>query len=125
MTTILNTGDSSLLDGTHDVARPVLGQNHDFQNIEEDEAVSSYENKSDSDCSVFDEDFLPSSLADEILTPQQLKRRSSRSQSGTLSLRPNIKEEAIHRLTIKDHTTISGKEDGKYLVQQEDLFFMD
>lgn len=40
---------------------------------------------------VFEEDFLPGSLADVILTPQELKRRDSRSQSGTLNNRQSLR----------------------------------
>ncbi|KAI5960240.1 hypothetical protein CANMA_004020 [Candida margitis] len=40
---------------------------------------------------VFEEDFLPSSLADVVLSPQELKRRDSRSQSGTLNNRPSLR----------------------------------
>lgn len=36
------------------------------------------------------EDWVPASLGSHILTPQERKRRSSRSQSGTLTLRPTI-----------------------------------
>ncbi|EMG46037.1 LEE1 Zinc finger protein LEE1 [Candida maltosa Xu316] len=39
---------------------------------------------------MFEEDFIPSSLSDVILTPQELRRRVSRSQSGTLNVRPNF-----------------------------------
>lgn len=36
------------------------------------------------------EDYIPESLGDLILTPQEKKRRDSRSQSGTLLVRPDI-----------------------------------
>lgn len=36
------------------------------------------------------EDYVPGSLGDLILTPQEMQRRDSRSQSGTLLVRPNI-----------------------------------
>lgn len=39
---------------------------------------------------MFEEDFIPGSLSDVILTPQELKRRDSRSQSGNLNVRPNL-----------------------------------
>lgn len=38
-----------------------------------------------------EEDYVPGSLSDLILTPQELQRRDSRSQSGTLLVRPNLK----------------------------------
>ena len=39
---------------------------------------------------MFEEDFIPGSLSDVILTPQELKRRDSRSQSGNLNVRPSL-----------------------------------
>ena len=36
------------------------------------------------------EDYVPGSLSDLILTPQEIQRRDSRSQSGTLLVRPNL-----------------------------------
>ncbi len=36
------------------------------------------------------EDYVPGSLSDLILTPQEMQRRDSRSQSGTLLVRPNL-----------------------------------
>ncbi|CAI5758244.1 unnamed protein product [Candida verbasci] len=52
---------------------------------DDEEEVESAEN------SIFEEDFLPNSLTDIILTPQEVERRDSRSQSGTLNVRPNFK----------------------------------
>ncbi|RLV95013.1 Zinc finger protein LEE1 [Spathaspora sp. JA1] len=42
------------------------------------------------DLSKYEEDYVPQSLSDVILTPQELQRRDSRSQSGTLSVRPKL-----------------------------------
>lgn len=39
----------------------------------------------------FEEDYVPALLGDLILTPQELQRRDSRSQSGTLLLRPPLR----------------------------------
>lgn len=45
---------------------------------------------------IFEEDYVPASLGDIILTPQELQRRDSRSQSGTLFIRPNLNNEKIN-----------------------------
>ncbi|CAK9439139.1 uncharacterized protein LODBEIA_P33630 [Lodderomyces beijingensis] len=72
--------------------------------------------------SVFEEDFLPSSLADVILTPQELQRRDSRSQSGTLNIRPNMKDIWDNsRYPTNDFAT---RGDDK-LTQHDDLFLME
>ncbi|KAI3404254.2 hypothetical protein KGF56_002893 [Candida oxycetoniae] len=70
---------------------------------------------------VFEEDFLPSSLADVILTPQELKHRDSRSQSGTLSIRPTFDGFQSHdsRFLLSDR----GKE--QLLSHHEDVFLME
>lgn len=49
----------------------------------EEDAIEDDEN-------AFFEDYVPASLGNLILTPQELQRRDSRSQSGTLWVRPNI-----------------------------------
>lgn len=50
----------------------------------------SHLNSAGDNSDVFEEDYVPGSLSDLILTPQELVRRDSRSQSGTLLLRPNL-----------------------------------
>lgn len=50
----------------------------------------SREDAVEDDENAFFEDYVPASLGDLILTPQELQRRDSRSQSGTLWVRPNI-----------------------------------
>lgn len=63
---------------------------------------------------VFFEDYVPASLGNLILTPQECKRRNSRSQSGTLLVRPNIA------------STISfDKRSEKKLPSGDDVFLMD
>ena len=42
------------------------------------------------DDNVFFEDYVPASLGNLILTPQERQRRNSRSQSGTLLVRPTV-----------------------------------
>ncbi|KAK6459612.1 uncharacterized protein RJT20DRAFT_17526 [Scheffersomyces xylosifermentans] len=49
-----------------------------------------FTNSGTSNNEVFAEDYVPGSLSDVILTPQELQRRDSRSQSGTLFARPNL-----------------------------------
>ncbi|CUM65003.1 uncharacterized protein PRCAT00002622001 [Priceomyces carsonii] len=39
---------------------------------------------------IYEEDYVPGSLGDLILTPQELQRRDSRSQSGTLLVKPSL-----------------------------------
>lgn len=55
----------------------ILDGSHGEDAIEDDE-------------NAFFEDYVPASLGNLILTPQELQRRDSRSQSGTLWVRPNI-----------------------------------
>lgn len=42
----------------------------------------------------YEEDYVPASLGDIILTPQEMQGRDSRSQSGTLLVRPNLSSNA-------------------------------
>lgn len=48
------------------------------------------DDESEDESNAFYEDFVPASLGNLILTPQEKQRRDSRSQSGTLLVRPNI-----------------------------------
>lgn len=54
----------------------------------------------------FEEDFVPGSLGNLILTPQEMQRRDSRSQSGTLLVRPSFNwgllDRTIDQLILKD-----------------------
>lgn len=54
--------------------------------IADDESEENFDN----DDSALFEDFVPASLGSLILTPQERQRRNSRSQSGTLLVRPNL-----------------------------------
>lgn len=54
--------------------------------FDDDDSEENYDN----DDNAFFEDFVPASLGNLILTPQERQRRSSRSQSGTLLARPNL-----------------------------------
>ncbi|CAK7895382.1 hypothetical protein CAAN1_05S03356 [[Candida] anglica] len=76
--------------------------------------------------SFFEEDYVPSSLSDLILNPQELQRRDSRSQSGTLLVRPNFstlfdKSEGETRPTLttpnKDSTGHSHGHDDVFLME--------
>lgn len=60
----------------------------------------------------FEEDYVPGLLGDLILTPQELQRRDSRSQSGTLLLRPPL------RLIISSSKDEGGK--GKRTDEKKD-----
>lgn len=56
----------------------------------DDSAILDYDSDPKNNDDVFEEDYVPASLGDIILTPQELQRRDSRSQSGTLLVRPNL-----------------------------------
>ncbi|CAD1811045.1 Zinc finger C-x8-C-x5-C-x3-H type (and similar) family protein [Candida parapsilosis] len=73
---------------------------------------------------VFEGDFLPGLLADVILTPQELKRRDSRSQSGTLNSRPSLRGllEGIECSEINERSDFDGKPRG---TPHEDVFLME
>lgn len=60
--------------------------NYDFNSSAIVDDEDSLEDSGD----VFEEDYVPASLSDLILTPQELVRRDLRSQSGTLLVRPNL-----------------------------------
>ncbi|KAI5952778.1 hypothetical protein KGF54_003645 [Candida jiufengensis] len=68
---------------------------------------------------IFEEDFLPSSLADVLLTPQELQRRDSRSQSGTLNIRPNFNN------FRKSYISNSNVKDDDKILNHEDVFLME
>lgn len=54
-------------------------------------AIADDENEDSNYNDFHGEDFIPASLGDDILTPQEKQRRGSRSQSGTLLVRPIFK----------------------------------
>lgn len=62
----------------------------------------------------FFEDYVPASLGNLILTPQEKQRRDSRSQSGTLLVRPNVSKASdgsvdktwAQLLAIKDNESV-------------------
>lgn len=54
--------------------------------VDDDDSLHDASNEDD----IFEEDYVPASLSDLILTPQELVRRDLRSQSGTLLVRPNL-----------------------------------
>lgn len=62
-----------------------LGSANDSAVVDDDS-----EGNYDNDDNAFLEDFVPASLGNLILTPQERQRRDSRSQSGTLLVRPNL-----------------------------------
>lgn len=69
---------------------------YNFQRSSESAVVDddSEENYDDDD-NAFLEDYVPASLGNLIFTPQERQRRNSRSQSGTLLVRPNILSNVI------------------------------
>lgn len=69
---------------------------------------------------IFEEDYVPASLGDIILTPQELQRRDSRSQSGTLLSRPVIKKDDKNETENEDKDE---KDEKSFL--HEDVFVMD
>lgn len=61
--------------------------NNDSAIVDDEDEVGDEMN---SENGFFEEDYVPGSLGDLILTPQELQRRDSRSQSGTLLVKPNL-----------------------------------
>lgn len=82
------------------------------------------------DNSGFFEDYVPGSLGDSVLTPQEMQRRDSRSQSGTLLVREpsfiqkNCEETTSHICGINTTGNIS-KTDIQKNSQQEGVFVME
>lgn len=71
---------------------PSTSPQFNFTRMSNDSAVvddDSEGNYGDDDNAFF-EDYVPASLGNLILTPQERQRRTSRSQSGTLLVRPNM-----------------------------------
>ncbi|QBM86400.1 Zinc finger C-x8-C-x5-C-x3-H type and similar [Metschnikowia aff. pulcherrima] len=66
------------------------------------------------------EDYIPASLANLIFTPQEKKRRESRSQSGTLLVRPVIDQESRIQRKVSN-SSLSGNCEAN----QEGVFLMD
>lgn len=66
---------------------------------------------------VFEEDYVPGTLGDLILTPQEMQRRDSRSQSGTLLVRPHLNFRDDRTI---DESILRGDHD-----RNEDVFLMD
>lgn len=54
------------------------------------------------DDSALYEDYVPASLGYLILTPQECERRNSRSQSGTLLVRPSVKDDRKSGVFVMD-----------------------
>lgn len=78
------------------------------------------------------EDYVPGSLSDLILTPQEMQRRDSRSQSGTLLVRPNLNSTLSSTTNENDEKKDDrpeSKEDSKDKPEknsaQDDVFLMD
>mmetsp|Transcript_6577 Transcript_6577/g.6474 ORF Transcript_6577/g.6474 Transcript_6577/m.6474 type:complete len:391 (-) Transcript_6577:245-1417(-) len=78
------------------------------------------------------EDYVPGSLSDLILTPQEMQRRDSRSQSGTLLVRPNLNSTLSSNTNEEDEKKedrAESKEDTKDKSEknstQDDVFLMD
>lgn len=91
------------------------------------------DDESEDDNSGFFEDYVPGSLSDLILTPQEMQRRDSRSQSGTLLVRPRINSSGSQSTDVKrveedssvnDNAPQEEKIDGEVAVAQEDAFFL-
>ncbi|GEQ72329.1 hypothetical protein JCM33374_g6016 [Metschnikowia sp. JCM 33374] len=66
------------------------------------------------------EDYIPASLGNLIFTPQEKKRRDSRSQSGTLLVRPDIHSDS----SVEKRPMFNAVSDGPLKVQGE-VFLMD
>lgn len=98
------SGSQSQLPQDHFVSSTNLGMMHNHQRsffplttesslrLLDESAIldGSNEDDFDDDENAFFEDYVPASLGNLILTPQEQQRRDSRSQSGTLWVRPNI-----------------------------------
>ncbi|CCE79208.1 Piso0_001258 [Millerozyma farinosa CBS 7064] len=91
------------------------------------------DDESEDDNSGFFEDYVPGSLGDLILTPQEMQRRDSRSQSGTLLVRPRLRSSSSHSTDAKkgeedssgnDNVPQEGKVDDEVAAAQEDAFFL-
>lgn len=67
---------------------------------------------------IYEEDMLPSSLGNLILSPKEQQRRDSRSQSGTLFARPNL-------ASLKEMPAQGDEDDDKKSVHDNDVFQMD
>lgn len=82
------------------------------------------------DNSGFFEDYVPGSLGDLVLTPQEMQRRDSRSQSGTLLVREPLftrknGEDAATHVYGSSVTGTVNKTDIQRNSQQEDVFVME
>lgn len=69
------------------------------QIIPDEAIIDDYDNRDDDE--PFYEDFVPASIGNLILTPQEKKRRDSRSQSGTLLVRPTIAKSPGQQLVLE------------------------
>lgn len=72
------------------------------------------DDESEDDSNAFYEDFVPASLGNLILTPQEKQRRDSRSQSGTLLVRPNLLSSGLF-----DKRTGKKQAGGEYVFMME------
>lgn len=88
---------------------------HNFHKAANESAVidDDSEENFDDDDNAFFEDFVPASLGNLILTPQERQRRDLRSQSGTLLVRP----------TIGSNVSFDKRSDRK--ATSDDVFLMD
>ena len=137
-----SSGGSTAISQANDFALPVKPNNSQYlyQNIslaspvfdddEGDQQSNSLQYntfaRQDISNAVFEEDFLPGSLADVILTPQELKRRDSRSQSGTLNNRPSLRGllEATGYTEVEEEED-NGLEAKPRATPNEDVFLME
>ncbi|KAI5950449.1 hypothetical protein KGF57_004318 [Candida theae] len=137
-----SSGNSTAISQINDYNLPVkpntLQYQYSYQNIslaspvfddEEDEQLGSgfqYNTlpKQGISDAVFEEDFLPGSLADVILTPQELKRRDSRSQSGTLNNKPSLRAllEDVKCTELQQEEDLSAK---PAVTSNDDVFLME
>lgn len=89
-----NTSPTSLLDHSPDsyVSNKLLVPDAFGSYLQFSNDNTSITDESLEDYGVFEEDYVPGSLVDMILTPQELQHRDSRSQSGTLLVRPGFEK---------------------------------
>ncbi|KAM9923959.1 hypothetical protein OXX59_004841 [Metschnikowia pulcherrima] len=88
--------------------------------VSEASAIFDDEEENASSDDTYYEDYIPASLANLIFTPQEKKRRESRSQSGTLLVRPVIDQESRIQRKVSN-SSLSGNCEAN----QEGVFLMD
>lgn len=106
--------------GSYSVNSPPSTYNYSNSLVNDSAIVDDEDDEKDrSSHGFYEEDYVPGSLGNLILTPQEMQRRDSRSQSGTLLVRPTLNWGSREDRTI-DVSILKGDHD-----KNDDVFLMD